>query len=243
VKAPDYWGVAGNPIEHSLTPRIFEIVGNYLDIEGPKAIFIEAWDIESFKRSIMGLNGDIWLSITTPIKHEINKIIINKKTDENISSTNQIMRKEGEIYGINTDGEGFIDAVKYIGINIKNTILSIKGGGSTAISIAHSWSKYGGKIIKTEGRRKLANGPWDKSIITDGVEDLILDLDLEPGALVHNNSKKYLSITYNESSGIDDFGVIMVVSQHLKAWEGIFAVGEAHRLPSIRYVLEHLFND
>ena len=72
---------------------------------------------------------------------------------------------------------------------------------------------------------------------------MILDLDLEPGALVHNNSKKYLSITYNESSGIDDFGVIMVVSQHLKAWEGIFAVGEAHRLPSIRYVLEHLFND
>ena len=29
MKTPAYWGIAGFPISHSLTPRLFEIVGEH----------------------------------------------------------------------------------------------------------------------------------------------------------------------------------------------------------------------
>jgi shikimate 5-dehydrogenase len=37
---PEYWGIAGHPIKHSLTPKIFKIIGNYLGIVNPKIVFI-----------------------------------------------------------------------------------------------------------------------------------------------------------------------------------------------------------
>ncbi len=32
MKTPDYWGIAGYPVSHSLTPRLFAIVGEKLNL-------------------------------------------------------------------------------------------------------------------------------------------------------------------------------------------------------------------
>ena len=77
MRVPDHWGIIGFPISHSLTPRLFEIVGKYVGIEGSNNLSIETQNIEDFiTNSLPILNeydeeATIWLSCTTPMKHEI----------------------------------------------------------------------------------------------------------------------------------------------------------------------------
>ena len=65
---PDFWGVAGYPISHSLTPRLFEIVGGVLDSEIVKTVFLEAGDADEFFQRAEKLEGELWISCTSPLK-------------------------------------------------------------------------------------------------------------------------------------------------------------------------------
>ena len=276
MRVPDHWGIIGFPISHSLTPRLFEIVGKYVGIEGSNNLSIETQNIEDFiTNSLPILNeydeeATIWLSCTTPMKHEI-RFLCDHIFDEPRGPNgelidgwpiNQLMKLGKIWYGTNTDGSGFVAAIEHIGIKVKGTILKIKGGGSTAISIATAWSASGGKIIPVEGRRKLINQdtahdswkPWRNSIIEDCYADLAIDVDVinptKKKIERWTDAKRFLSITYNEKSSIDDFGVIMVSAQHLEAWKGIFTKKNSSwtksnsevKLPTLSQILELLDN-
>ena len=69
MDGPAYWGIAGNPISHSLTPRLFSIVGASLGIGPAEQVFITATSIEEFESGVSSLEGEIWLSCTAPLKH------------------------------------------------------------------------------------------------------------------------------------------------------------------------------
>ena len=243
MKTPAYWGISGFPISHSLTPRLFNIVGNALEIDEVKNVFLEANNSEEFKRNIEQLDGDLWISITSPLKHIVGELL-GISNQEEINSINQLMRTNGIWYGINTDGYGFIEAAKYIGINPSKSILKIRGGGSTARSIAAAWSDSGGEIIPVNGRRKLVSGPWDISIIESGEADISVDLDTNPGGDDSRmiKERKNVSISYNEYSKIDDFAVIMLAAQHLEAWKRFFLYENIEELPPLSYILERLFD-
>lgn len=243
MKTPAYWGISGFPISHSLTPRLFNIVGNALEIEEVKHVFLQANNSKEFKRNIEQLDGDLWISITSPLKHIVGELL-GISNQEEINSINQLMRTNGIWYGINTDGYGFIEAAKYIGINPSKSILKIRGGGSTARSIAAAWSESGGEIIPVNGRRKLVSGPWDISIIESGEADISVDLDANPGGedSCMIKERKNVSISYNEYSKIDDFAVIMLAAQHLEAWKRFFLHENVEKLPPLSYILERLFD-
>jgi len=243
VKTPDYWGIAGYPISHSLTPKLFNIIGEKLNLGEIKQLFLEAKNPEEFEQNTSDLEGDLWVSITSPLKHSI-RDLLQLSEPKDINSINQLMRIEGEWFGTNTDGYGFISAAKHIGIDAKNSVLKIRGGGSTARSIAAAWSEAGGDIIPVQGRRKLVDGPWDKSIVKDCRADIAVDLDAEPGGGIGQNinAKRLVSISYNEGSDRDDFAIIMIISQHLEAWKILFAKEKSKTLPSLDYILEKLFD-
>jgi hypothetical protein len=226
-----------------LTPRLFNIVGNALEIEEVKHVFLQANNSKEFKRNIEQLDGDLWISITSPLKHIVGELL-GISNQEEINSINQLMRTNGIWYGINTDGYGFIEAAKYIGINPSKSILKIRGGGSTARSIAAAWSDSGGEIIPVNGRRKLVSGPWDISIIESGEADISVDLDTNPGGDDSRmiKERKNVSISYNEYSKIDDFAVIMLAAQHLEAWKRFFLYENIEELPPLSYILERLFD-
>ena len=243
MKTPAYWGVSGFPISHSLTPKIFNIVGDALNLDTANMIFIEAKNPEEFKKNIDNLEGDLWISVTSPLKHTLGKILEISEF-EGVNSINQLTRINGEWEGTNTDGYGFVNTAKYIGINPQEAILKIKGGGSTARSIAAAWSEAGGKIILINGRRELTAGPWNKSIIEDCYADIAIDLETEPGQIINKIMKANMTVTlsYNEHSKINDFALIMLVSQHLEAWNRLFINNISSKLPTLDYVLERLFD-
>ena len=241
MKTPAYWGIAGFPITHSLTPRLFEIVGRYLGITDVISVFIEAENIKEFKEKIDQIEGDIWLSCTTPLKHSIyNNFTLDNENE--VGSVNQLTRLNGEWNTANTDGIGFISACESVGISPNKSILKLRGGGSAARAIAASWAAEGGKIIPVSGKRKLTKGPWENAIVNSGEAIISVDLDYEKDRdfSIDMESKNKVHISYNEEYEVDDFAIIMLVAQHLEAWRNFYLPNRKNDLPSLEKVLQEL---
>ena len=103
MKTPAYWGIAGFPIAHSLTPRLFEIVGEHVELSSPQGVFIEAKSIDEFLNNIENLDGDIWISCTSPLKHSPQERL-GVSGPEGVNAINQLKRSDGEWSGTSTDG-------------------------------------------------------------------------------------------------------------------------------------------
>ena len=239
---PDFWGVAGYPISHSLTPRLFEIVGSALGFEGVKTVFLEAGSAEDFLERASELDGDLWISCTSPLKNSVcKKLGIEVHSD--LEAVNQVTRVAGRWEGGNTDGEGFVIACRHTLLDPEGRTLEMKGGGSTARSIALSWTECGGKLSLLQGRRVLSDGPWMKSIAGEGVvPDVSIDTDSSPGHELdmEDSQMRRLSISYGKSSSYDGFPIVMLTAQHLEAWKALFTPERIDQLPSLEEVLHLL---
>ena len=237
---PGSWGIAGNPISHSPTPRMFSIVGEYLGVEANQA-YIQSSSIEDFVTKTSLIKGDIWVSCTSPLKHSAPSGL-GIKSPKGVDAVNQLMRSGGSWSGTNTDGLGFVSACRHIGLDPSIATLRIRGGGSAARSIAASWSSEGGSIIPEKGRRPLSSGPWDGKILETGHADLAVDLDAPPagGESADLDGDIQVSISYGEDASSDDFAVMMLAAQHLHAWEYLFAPLRRQYLPSLTEFLSRL---
>ena len=240
MNGPAYWGIAGYPISHSLTPRLFELVGAKLGLTA-QSVYIEADSMDEFEKNLNNLQGDIWLSCTAPLKHSP-QARLAVSGPEGVNAINQLKLQNGKWTGTSTDGVGFVAACRYTGVEPNGSILRIRGGGSAARAIAAAWAAEGGSIISVEGRRPLISGPWDSAIISDGEADLAIDLDAAAGGgeSAELSAKRQVSISYGEEASKNDFAVIMVAAQHLEAWKRIFAPERIEEIPSLGYVLNQL---
>lgn len=239
--APSFWGVAGNPVSHSITPRLFDIVGERLGFSDVSSFSIQAGNVTEFLRKTDQMEGDLWISCTSPLKHSLFDSL-GFEEDSFIGAVNQVMRVDGTWSGTNTDGAGFIGACRHIDIDPRGHVLRIRGGGSTARSIAHAWACEGGQIIPVEGRRTLVGGPWDYAMLESGDATIGVDLDAPPagGASVPLDAELQVSVSYGKGSGAGDFAVIMNAAQHLEAWGAFFAPGISSDIPSLSEVLRLL---
>ena len=238
---PSFWGIAGYPVSHSLTPRLFAAVGRHLGIEGPQGVFLEAANIDEFEHRLADLDGDVWLSCTAPLKHAPQDRL-GVTGPEGVNAINQLKRTRGEWAGTSTDGLGFVAACRHIGIEPDGSVLRMRGGGSAARSIAAAWADAGGLLIPEQGRRALVSGPWDAAVVTDGRAALGIDLDAAPagGQSAPLDADTQVSISYGDGADTDEFAVVMVAAQHLEAWKSIFAPERAAELPSLSLLLERI---
>ena len=240
MNGPAYWGIAGYPISHSLTPRLFEIVGAELGLDA-QSVYLEADSMDEFEANLENLLGDIWLSCTAPLKHSP-QARLAVSGPEGVNAINQLKRINGVWSGSSTDGVGFVAACRHIGVEPNGSILGMRGGGSAARAIAAAWAEEGGSIIPLEGRRELVGGPWDSAIISEGEADLAIDLDAAAGGgeSAGLSAKQQVSISYGEGATAEDFAVIMVAAQHLEAWKHLYAPERAADLPSLSLLLDRL---
>ena len=238
---PDYWGIAGYPISHSLTPRLFSLVGEHLGMDAATPVFLEARGIDEFVSLLDDLEGEVWVSCTAPLKHSPQERL-GVSGPEGVNAVNQLRCKDGAWSGTSTDGVGFVAACRHIGIEPEGCILRMRGGGSAARAIAAAWAAEGGHIIAEEGRRPLGTGPWDSAIIESEDAAIGIDLDAAPagGDSTPLDAGTQVSISYGDGATADEFAVIMVAAQHLEAWKLLFAPDRVDELPSLSQLLESL---
>ena len=131
-------GVIGNPIEHSLSPKIHSIFAKQVNIQiDYQAYKVNENDLEHFIKDFFKSGGD-GLNITVP--HKINCLNVADEYSPSVKligaantlSSNKISNK---IYAHTTDGAGFVADVIKKSIPIFNTNILILGAGGAAQSI------------------------------------------------------------------------------------------------------------
>ena len=150
--------VIGNPIEHSLSPKLhnYWIKKNNIDaIYDKKRIDqseLENIIFEIREGKISGIN------VTVPFKKTVIPFLDELSTEANkTQSVNTIYLNNGKIIGHNTDAAGFELAIKYLKYNINNKRIFILGAGGVVPSIIFSLNKMQpSKIILSNRTREKA---------------------------------------------------------------------------------------
>ena len=158
--------VIGNPIEHSLSPKLhnYWIKKNNIEAVYDKKQINES-DIEFVVGEIKNekING---INVTVPFKKSVIPFMDELSSEANESqSVNTIYFQNGKVIGHNTDISGFELGIKYSKYDVKNKIVFILGAGGVVSSIIIALKKMGAaKIIisnrtktKAEGLKKIFN--------------------------------------------------------------------------------------
>ena len=150
--------VIGNPIEHSLSPKLHNhwIKKNNINAVYNKKQINEA-DIKDLISELRNekING---INITVPFKQLIIPFI-DKLSDEanNTKSVNTIYKENNKVLGHNTDISGFELAMRGKGYDIKGKKVFILGAGGVVPSIILALRKMGAaKIILSNRTKKKA---------------------------------------------------------------------------------------
>lgn len=130
-------GVIGTPVEHSLSPRIHQAAFEALGLDWVSVGF--AVDRERLADAIGGVKALSirGLSVTMPHKEEV--VALVDRLDASASrlhAVNCISVEGGESVGLNTDGQGFVDALEQgIGFDPSGKRCAVIGAGGAARAV------------------------------------------------------------------------------------------------------------
>jgi len=147
--------VIGNPIEHSLSPKLHN---HWIKDNNINAVYdkkkINENEINGIIKEIKKekING---INVTVPFKKSVIPFLdkLTPVADE-AQSVNTIFKKDNKIIGDNTDVAGFEWGLKYINYNVKNKKIFILGAGGVVSSIIIALKRLGAKKIILSNRTK-----------------------------------------------------------------------------------------
>ena len=150
--------VIGNPINHSLSPRLhnFWLKQNNINAIYEK-IKLKEEEIENFVSKIKNqeING---CNVTVPFKKTVIPFLDRLSLEaEQTQSVNTIVFHNGDLVGHNTDISGFQKAINNLNYDVKDKKILILGAGGVVPSIIFALNKMGAsKIIVTNRTYKKA---------------------------------------------------------------------------------------
>ncbi len=151
--------VIGDPISHSLSPKIHNFFLQKYGIEGSyEAIKIAKDDLKKEVQNLVN-QGFSGFNVTIPHKEEIFKICdFKSKTAQLTGAVNTvIITPDKKLFGHNSDAEGFINNLKNCApefdLNGKNAF--VIGAGGAARAVVYALIKSGAKKICITNRNKI----------------------------------------------------------------------------------------
>jgi len=139
------FGIIGHPIGHTKSP-VFQQAG--LDELGIKETF-EAWDVSpeelEEKVATFRAKGFIASCVTLPHKQAVIPLVDElTEAAEAVGAVNWIFNRDGKLVGHNTDGTGFLRALKEkAGFDLKGADAVVFGAGGAARAIIYALKNAG----------------------------------------------------------------------------------------------------
>lgn len=131
-------GVIGFPVSHSLSPRLHGYWLKKYNIDGEyQAYPVEPKNLASFIKNLRTDKNFVGANFTIPHKEEMMKLV-----DEThgfawmIEAVNTIIVKDGQLHGINTDDEGFMENIRTSITGKKKAVVLGAGGAAKAVIFA-----------------------------------------------------------------------------------------------------------
>ena len=147
--------VIGNPIDHSLSPKLqnWWLKENNIDAKYDK-IKLEDHEIKNFIQTIKEQKID-GCNVTVPFKKMVIPFLDKLSTEaENTQSVNTIIYENGDLVGHNTDIAGFDTAIKKLDFSIKDKKVLILGAGGVVPSIIFALKNMNVQEITISNRTK-----------------------------------------------------------------------------------------
>ena len=147
--------VIGNPIDHSLSPKLH----NYWIKNNNINAFYDKKKIEEkeLKDIILKLKEEkiYGINVTVPFKNLVIPLLDKLSPEANqTKSVNTIYLQNGKTIGHNTDIAGFELAIRYTKYNVSKKTVLILGGGGVVSSIIFAIRKMGASNILLSNRTK-----------------------------------------------------------------------------------------
>jgi len=142
------FGLLGNPIEHTLSPFIHQLLYDEMEFNGTyNPFFVPEGQLEWAVKGMKGLSIK-GLNVTIPYKIDVMQYL--DKIDsmaEAIGACNTIVIQEEKLVGYNTDWLGLKKSCEYEGIFFKDKNCVILGAGGSARAVAMMCLYSGAKSI------------------------------------------------------------------------------------------------
>ncbi|MCD7824084.1 MAG: shikimate kinase [Oscillospiraceae bacterium] len=133
-------GLLGETLGHSYSPRIHAYLGDY---------DYRLYEVPKDKVEDFILHGD-WdgLNVTIPYK-KVAASLCDELSDiaRSLGSVNTIVKRDGKLYGYNTDYHGFRSMVLETGIDISGKKALVLGTGGTGVTVRKVLSEMGAEVI------------------------------------------------------------------------------------------------
>lgn len=132
----EFYGLIGEKLGHSLSPKIHSRLFELLNIEGAYKLFpIQKQDIKDYAKSlkVLGIRG---VNVTIPYKKEVMSGL-DYISDEagKIGAVNTILLKDNKLQGYNSDYFGFGMLLDHNDIQVKDKIVVVMGNGGAAKAV------------------------------------------------------------------------------------------------------------
>jgi len=150
--------VIGNPIKHSLSPKLHNhwLKENNIDALYDKEELKES-DISEIIKQVKRdkING---INVTVPFKKSVISFLDQlSPLAKEVQSVNTIFKRDNKVIGDNTDVVGFEKGLKHINYDVKNKKIFILGAGGVVPSIILALKRLGAaKIILSNRTKKKA---------------------------------------------------------------------------------------
>ena len=191
--------VVGNPVEHSLSPKLHNY---WLSSNKIEAIYgnLQAFDHDLKELCSNIKNGQInGLNITVPFKTKIiPHLDVLSGHALRTQSVNTVCRNNGNVTGYNTDIDGFELSLKKLDYDVSNKKVMILGAGGVVPSIIYALKKLNAPQIYLSNRTKEKAQILKK--LFDGLE--VLDWGILPDFDVIINATS-LGLKENDKFEID----------------------------------------
>ena len=134
------FGLLGRKLGHSYSPMIFDLLGGYrYDL-----FEREPEDIEDLLR-----NGDFnGLNVTIPYKKEVLKYLDEvDPLAARLGSVNTVVKKDGKLFGYNSDYFGFLSLVRQTGIEPQGKKALVLGSGGASVTVCAVLADLGAQVV------------------------------------------------------------------------------------------------
>lgn len=143
------FGLLGEKLSHSYSKLIHNLTG--VDYE---LFEVEKNKIEEFVKN-QELDG---FNITIPYKQDIIKYLdVLSEEVSSLQAVNTVVKKDGKLYGYNTDVFGLLYTFKRKGVSLKDKNVMILGTGGASKSAEYVAKKQGAKSVTIVGRTSKYN--------------------------------------------------------------------------------------
>ena len=146
--------VIGNPIKHSLSPKLHN---HWIKQNNINAVYEKKQLEESNIQGIISeiKNGKIeGINVTVPFKKSVIPFLDDLEISKKVPSVNTIYKKKDKIIGTNTDIHGFKSALMQTKYNLKGKKILILGAGGVTPSIIFALELLGSAAIMLSNRTK-----------------------------------------------------------------------------------------